>query len=105
MKHQRRRVRNDKSKPGQRDPDQSLPRPDHERSRCAGITPTPTPVRKNGETAVAGREKRTSPMKKMEFLIGGHVARFERMLSDIRADLALIKGSLAELKAVVKDED
>ena len=44
-------------------------------------------------------------MKKMEFLIGGHVARFERMLSDIRADLALIKGSLAELKAVVKDED
>ena len=30
----------------------------------------------------------------MEFLIGGHIARFERMLSDIKSDLALIKEAL-----------
>ena len=58
VKHQRRRVRNDKSKPGQRDPDQSLPRPDHERSRCAGITPTPTPVRKKWGNGGGGARKK-----------------------------------------------
>ena len=30
----------------------------------------------------------------MEFLIGGHIARFEQMLRDIKADLVLIKEAL-----------